>query len=626
MATLARGQKTKLADIGCSGPFPLVLQVAAAGMEIDIACFGLDANDKLSDDRYMVFFNQTACPGDAVTLSIAADQSTFNINLAGLPSSIQKLVFTASITGAGSMRSIGASNLRLGDATFAFSGSDFQDETTIIVGELYQRDNQWRFGAVGQGLNGGLPALLTHFGYTERETEHTPPTLAQEPVVQVPVVEEPKKASSNKGFANGVVSAVSDIFKASKIRNENDRLKEVIGEAGGIDAVKIIERVEQQKKILETLENKCIALRNNAQSLDIDIESKKKELIVIDEALLLESFALYKPKFKFLTSEEYKNRLSTCREAQKEQIKRGSAVTANENWTVNNSQSEGKKMVSDMKKLLLRSFNNECDVCVDNVKFNNVEASKLRIEKSFDALSKLGRIMNAQISQLYLNLKLDELHIAYEYQQRKQEEKEEQQRIREELREQQKLEIEIRQARERIAKERKHFTRAISDLEDRLVTITDESERAPIILKLNELQSAYEALANEEKVIDYREKNAKAGYVYIISNLGSFGENIFKIGMTRRLEPQDRIDELGTASVPFRFDVHALIFSDNAPDLESKIHQKFHKNRINKINGRKEFFKVHIDEIELVIKENYNKTVEINKIPNAEQYREGLLL
>jgi stress response protein SCP2 len=167
MATLARGQKTKLADIGCSGSFPLVLQVAAAGMEIDIACFGLDANEKLSDDRYMVFFNQTACPGDAVTLAIAADQSTFKINLAGLPSSIQKLVFTASITGTGSMRSIGASNLRLGDATFSFSGSDFQDEKAIIVGELYQRDNQWRFGAVGQGFNGGLSALLTHFGGTE---------------------------------------------------------------------------------------------------------------------------------------------------------------------------------------------------------------------------------------------------------------------------------------------------------------------------------------------------------------------------------------------------------------------------------------------------------------------------
>ena len=197
MTTLARGQKTKLADIGCTGPFPLVLQVAAAGMEIDIACFGLDANDKLSDDRYLVFFNQTACPGDAVTLAIATDQSTFKINLAGLPSSIQKLVFTASITGAGSMRSIGASHLRLGDATFSFSGNDFQDEKAIIVGEMYQRDNQWRFGAVGQGFNGGLSALLKHFGGTEAEAAPTN-TPAPTPAAPEPATQEPKKVSLSK--------------------------------------------------------------------------------------------------------------------------------------------------------------------------------------------------------------------------------------------------------------------------------------------------------------------------------------------------------------------------------------------------------------------------------------------
>ncbi len=147
----------------------------------------------------MVFFNQTACPGDAVTLAIATDQSTFKINLAGLPSSIQKLVFTASITGAGSMRSIGSSNLRLGDATFAFSGSDFQDEKAIIVGELYQRDNQWRFGAVGQGFNGGLSALLKHFGGTEAEAAPTnTPAPTPAATTPEPAVQEPKKVSLSK--------------------------------------------------------------------------------------------------------------------------------------------------------------------------------------------------------------------------------------------------------------------------------------------------------------------------------------------------------------------------------------------------------------------------------------------
>ncbi len=178
MVAFARGQKSKLADIGCAGVFPLTLSIAAPGMEVDIACFGLDANDKLSDDRYMVFFNQKACPGDAVILELTPDKATFKLDLARLPATIQKLVFTASITGAGAMRSIGASTMVLGDALFAFSGGDFQDEKAIIVGEIYQRDGVWRIGAVGQGFNDGLDALVKHFGgsLSEPEPAAPPPT------------------------------------------------------------------------------------------------------------------------------------------------------------------------------------------------------------------------------------------------------------------------------------------------------------------------------------------------------------------------------------------------------------------------------------------------------------------
>jgi hypothetical protein len=318
--------------------------------------------------------------------------------------------------------------------------------------------------------------------------------------------------------------------------------------------------------------------------------------------------------------------LDACREKQKRLIKDGLAVKANENWTVNNSKSEGRQMVNDMKKLLLRSFNNECDYCVDNVKFNNMEVNKKRIEKSFEQLNKLGRIMQASISDAYRNSKYVELYLAFEYQQKKQEEKEAQKRAREELREQQKLEQEIRQARERVAKEKKHFIQAIKELESRLKATISDSERALVLEKLEEVKGQYSELEKEEKVIDYREQNAKAGYVYIISNIGSLGENVFKIGMTRRLEPEDRIDELGDASVPFSYDVHALIFSVNAPSLEAKLHEHFFKNRINKLNDRKEFYRADIYEIEKVVKENYDKVVDIVKEPPAEQYRESLLI
>ncbi len=161
-------------------------------------------------------------------------------------------------------------------------------------------------------------------------------------------------------------------------------------------------------------------------------------------------------------------------------------------------------------------------------------------------------------------------------------------------------------------------------MELKLKETTNDSERALVLEKLEEVKSQYSELEKEEKEIDYREKNAKAGYVYIISNIGSMGENIYKIGMTRRLEPLERIDELGDASVPFQFDIHALIFSENAPALEAKLHEHFYTTRINKLNDRKEFFKADIYEIEKVIRENYDKVVDVVKEAPAEQYRESL--
>ncbi|HQV93755.1 MAG TPA: DUF4041 domain-containing protein [Anaerolineales bacterium] len=437
--------------------------------------------------------------------------------------------------------------------------------------------------------------------------------------------------------------SITDMFRVNEIKaqlekttKERNALKKVLDETGKMEYLQLQQALanlnaqkEKARLDLEQFDGWFAKQKQDAEQkisgIVKQIEAKKNEIIVLDEEILLESFALYKPQFKFQTSEEYKLRLDACRDKQKQLIKDGVAVKANEGWTVNNSKSEGKKMVNDMKKLLLRSFNNECDYCVDNVKFNNMEVNEKRIEKSFEELNKLGRIMQANIVDSYKKLKYEELYLAFEYQQKKQEEKEEQKRVREELREQQKLEQEIRQAREKLAKEKKHFTKAMNELESRLKEAKNDSERALVLEKLDEVKGQYSELEKEEKVIDYREKNAKAGYVYIISNIGSLGENVYKIGMTRRLEPLERIDELGDASVPFEFDVHGLIFSENAPALEAKLHEHFYKSRINKMNDRKEFFKADIHEIEKVVKENYDKVVDIVKDSPAEQYRESLL-
>jgi tellurite resistance protein TerA len=182
----SRGQKGKLADLGLNSPFPVDLALAANGMSIDVSCFGVDSADQLSDERFMVFYNQLAAPGDAVMLNLSAERARFTVNLDALPASIVKLVFVAAIDGNGTMRALGASNMTLGSALqFPISGSDFQDEKAVILGEIYRKEGVWRFGAVGQGFNGGLSALLKHFGGTEASTPAPAPAAPAQPKVSL---------------------------------------------------------------------------------------------------------------------------------------------------------------------------------------------------------------------------------------------------------------------------------------------------------------------------------------------------------------------------------------------------------------------------------------------------------
>jgi hypothetical protein len=410
----------------------------------------------------------------------------------------------------------------------------------------------------------------------------------------------------------------------AELQERYEQLKTLATKCGAMEIHGVRQQLEQEKLGLEAIRLKIKDAGQEVASLRNQSSELRAQVLVLEETLLLESFALYEPKFKLNASHEYKTRLDAVRERQKIVIKSGAAATGNLGWEVNGSKSEGRKLVNDMIKLVLRSFNNEADYCVDNVKFNNIELGEKRIRQAFEACNKLGQVMTVSLSHEYLSLKLDELRLAHEYQVKKQEEKEDAKRIREELREQQKLEQEIRAAREKITKERKHFTAALRDLNVRLEKAVSDEERALLASKIVEIEAGKAALDNEEKVIDYREQNAKAGYVYVISNVGAFGEGVYKIGMTRRLDPMERIDELGDASVPFWFDVHALVFSENAPALEAKLHERFAPGRLNKVNGRKEFFRADIGEIETVIRANYDTVVEVTREAPAEQYRESL--
>jgi chromosome segregation ATPase len=366
----------------------------------------------------------------------------------------------------------------------------------------------------------------------------------------------------------------------------------------------------------QELNNKAYEL----QQLNSIIQDKQRQIITFDDEILVQEFGLYQPRFDFANSDAYKDRLKDLRDRQKIRLKFLDASASTSTWQVNGSSTQGKKLVKDTQKLLYRAFNGECDDIIRRVKYENIDQSIKAITKSAEAVTKLGKVMGIYIDQDYYNMKVEETYLAFEFQQVKQREKEKLKELKEQEREARKLELEIEAARKKLEKERTQYATALKDLQGRLAS-AGEDQKSAIIEKIADLQANLSEIAKAEEDIDYREANQRAGYVYIISNIGSFGEGVYKIGMTRRLEPTERVYELGDASVPFNFDIHALVFADDAPGLEAQLHKAFDDRKLNLVNQRREFFRVSLEEIKQVIKDNYDQTVEYFDIPDAEQYR-----
>lgn len=422
-----------------------------------------------------------------------------------------------------------------------------------------------------------------------------------------------------------------DNFKGAQYKSELEALQKEYDDLKSLmtpemqNALKLKEEITRlRKEAIEDL-NRLSSLQNSINnknkeisSLDRTISEKKEQIIYLDEEILVQEFGLYKPQFDFASSLDYKEALMQIRSKQKDLIKNKNAVSGATNWTVNGNATQGKKMVSDTQKLLLRAFNNECDDLVSKVRYTNFDASLNKIYKSAETISKLGTIMNISITQQYLSLKVKELRLAFEYQTKKQQEKEELRAARAEQKEQAKIQKELDEQRRKIEKEQTHYQTAFERLKMQLALHPDDPD---LLNKKSELENQLDDIDKALTNIDYRQANMKAGYVYVISNIGAFGENVYKIGMTRRLDPQDRVDELGDASVPFNFDVHAMIFSDDAPALEAALHRAFEDRKLNMVNQRREFFNVTLDEIKKVVRKNFDKTVEFIDVPDAEQYR-----
>lgn len=421
-----------------------------------------------------------------------------------------------------------------------------------------------------------------------------------------------KKEKAESEYLKAEVERLRAQLDPNEVALQN-RVKALEAQAAALES-----RIAQSQTHLTGLESQVTSKQEHLRQL-------QESIVETDEEVLVQSFGFYTPHYTYSTSEEYKQRLADIRAEQKATIKAQRAVTGNNAWTINGDLAQGRKMVADMQKLLLRAFNAECDAAIEHVRFNNIEACRKKIESSADAVSKLGRMLGIVITGEYRRLKDVELCLMYEYQQKKQAEKEEAKELRAQQREEAKVAKELEEQRKKLEKEQNHYKNAYAALLKQLST-ADEQQKFALEEKKLELEQQLAAIDKEFQDVDYRAANQKAGYVYIISNVGAFGENVYKIGMTRRLDPMDRVDELGDASVPFDFDVHALIFSDDAPKLEAALHNAFADKKVNFVNQRREFFQVTLEEIKQVIRENYDKTVEFVDVPAAEQYRQSLKL
>ncbi|MDU8977085.1 MAG: DUF4041 domain-containing protein [Clostridium perfringens] len=404
-----------------------------------------------------------------------------------------------------------------------------------------------------------------------------------------------------------------------------------------------LQKIEEFKKQYEIL-NDIMNLEDVKGKLQIKIAVLNDELkevtnkINISEEILnyenlekeLYTFqvGVFEKKYEYDLSEEYNEQLKFNRLNQKEFIKSGKSLNNSELYKIFNSDlknSERNKLENNLCKLILRAFNNECDIIINKLTISNIDNSRKRLEAAKEQINKLVSSYYISINMDYFKLKVEELQLQYEYLVKIQEEREEQREIKERMREEAKVQAEINKLEKEAEKEEKMYQKALEKVRAELEKANDE-EKAKLEIQVKNLEENLRQAEEKMKRAESMAQKTKAGYVYVISNIGSFGEDIYKIGLTRRLDPMERVKELSDASVPFKFDVHAMIYSEDAPALERELHNHFASKRLNKVNLRKEFFNVKLSDIEEIVNRKMNTTIKFTKLAEALEYRQSKLM
>ena len=409
-----------------------------------------------------------------------------------------------------------------------------------------------------------------------------------------------------------------------RLESDRDRANAAIHAERERVASEIRQAREVSERALQTVQLQRATAEGTIASLHTQIAALRAQFEALDEESNLQSFGFYKPHYAFASSGLFEQHLETVREWQKRLLKDKRAATCATEWTVNGSAREGKKQINQTLRLMLRAFNGESDAAIAKVRYNNVHVMEARIEKAYEVINGCAEVQSCTISSDYRLLKLQELHLVHELEEKRHAEKEEQRRIREQMRDEEIALRQLEKVRLEAEKDEQRFQAALAKARaDVELSVGAKHER--LVGQIAELERRLAAAHDEKERAIARAQLTRSGHVYVISNVGGFGEQVYKIGMTRRLDPLERIYELGDASVPFDFDVHAIIYCEDAPTLENRLHRVFNDRRVNRVNERKEFFRVAIEEIGAAVRECHG-VVQFTLAAEAEEYHKTVSL
>ena len=435
-----------------------------------------------------------------------------------------------------------------------------------------------------------------------------------------------------------------EVAKTESVKQDLRRMITLGQERGQIRA-ELEQQLSESKSLVDTLRRQCNSLSTSwtvaqqlADSRQVELDALKTQVVQLREhtdafeevSRLKEWLAAHETDHELVASGLYslsldigspdslRRELEDVRQNLAQMISEKTAVTCDGRWQINGSYTEGARATKHYTRIMLRTFNADADACLDLVRWNNLEKCISRLRASFEYVNELGSTHITRLQEPYLEARIKQLKIMHRYKEAIHRQKESVRATRAAEAEERRANREIERARAEAEIEERRYSRALERAREEATFLlgNERDKMLQIVADLEKKLAAASAL--KQRAISMAQIT-KAGFVYVVSNIGSFGADVLKIGMTRRIDPQERVRELGGASVPFHFDVHAMIYSENAPALENSFHRRFARQRINLANGRKEFFRVALPEV-VRFAEELSLAAEFSTVPEARDY------